>query len=243
MARLLLALVCILAVGCGSDEGGGGEDPLAALDAAAKKTKSAESNRQQFTLEAEGGGERLSMTGEATMSADSTRGRMTFKAEGSSAIKGSFEALTVDGVIYMKGDGIPLPPGKEWLKAQDPPTSTMSPSEFVGFLRDSGDVENEGTEEIRGRQTTHFSGPLDIRKVAEASGSQIVERLNRTPDAEKMDTQIDIWVGEDGLPARMMLEVEPPDGQEGQMTMTTDVLEYNVDVDVKPPPASKVAGS
>ena len=44
--------------------------------------------------------------------------------------------------------------------------SSMSPSKFVEFLRDSGDVENEGTEEIRGQQTTHVSGPLDIRKIA-----------------------------------------------------------------------------
>ena len=135
MTRLLLALICIFALvagGCGSDEGGE-DDPLAALDAAAKKTKAAESNRQRFKMEAEGGGEELSFTGEATMSADFTRGHMTFEAEGGD-LNGSFEAITIDGVIYMKGDQLPIPEGKEWIKAQDPPTSTMSPSEFVQFL-------------------------------------------------------------------------------------------------------------
>jgi hypothetical protein len=238
--RLLLVLIAlVLVAGCGSDAGG--DDPLAALDAAAKKTKAAESNRQQFRMETEGGGEELSMTGEATMSADSTRGRMTFEAEGDQ-FSGSFEAMTIDGVIYMKGDQIPIPEGKEWVKAQDPPTSTMSPSEFVQFLRDSGDVENEGTEEIRGEQTTHYSGPLDIRKIAEAGGSELVQRLNQQPQADELDVTIDIWVGQDGLPARIALEVKPPDGQEGSLKMTSDILEYNVEVDVEPPPPSKVAG-
>jgi hypothetical protein len=245
MTRLLLPLVCILALvagGCGSDDGGGSEedDPLAALDAAAKKTKAAESNRQQFKMEAEGGGEEVSFTGEATMSADSTRGHMTFEADGGQ-LSGSFEAITIDGVIYMKGDQLPIPEGKEWIKAQDPPTSTMSPSEFVQFLHDSGDVENEGTEEIRGQQTTHYSGPLDIRKIAEAEGSDLIKRLNQQPDAENLNFTVDIWVGEDGLPARMVAEIEPKQG-EGHLTMTSDILEYNVEVDVEPPPASKVAG-
>jgi outer membrane lipoprotein-sorting protein len=205
MARVLLVLVglALVAGGCGGSEA---EDPLAALDAAAKKTKAAESNRQQFKMELEGGGEEQSMSGEATLSADSTRGHMTFEAEGDQ-LDGSFEAILVDGVFYMKGDQLPIPEGKEWLKAYDPPTSTMSPSEFVQFLRDSGDVENEGTEEIRGQQTTHYSGPLNIRKIAEAGGSELVQRLNQQPHVDDYEVTIDIWVGESGLPARM--EVEP----------------------------------
>jgi hypothetical protein len=238
--RIVLAFICaLIAAGCGSDDGGGGDDPLAALDAAAKKTKAAESNRQEFTMEAEASDGEFSATGEATMSADSTRGRMTFEGDGDFA--GRFEAILIDGVMYMKSDELPLPAGKEWLATKDPPTSTMSPSEFVEFLRDSGDVENEGTEEIRGQQTTHYSGPLDIRKIAEEGGSELVQRLNRQPDVEEMENEIDIWVGENGLPARMEFEVRPPDGQDGHLKMTTDILEYNVEVDVEHPPPSKVA--
>ena len=245
MHRLFLALICVLALvagGCGSDDGGGGEqdDPLAALNAAARKTKAAESTRQKFTMEAEASDGEFSASGEATLSADSTRGHMTFDGDG--GLEGSFEAILIDGFMYMKGDDLPLPEGKEWFKTPDPPTSTMSPSEFVQFLLDSGDVENEGTEEIRGQQTTHYSGPLDIRKIAEEGGSELVQRLNQQPHVEEMETEIDIWVGENGLPARMEFEVKPPDGQDGSLKMTSDILEYNVEVDVEAPPPSKVAG-
>jgi hypothetical protein len=36
-------------------------------------------------------------------------------------------------------------------------------------------------------------------------------------------------------------EIKPPEG-EGQLTMTSDILEYKVEVDAEPPPPSKVAG-
>jgi hypothetical protein len=245
MTRLLLILLSLFALvagGCGSDDGGGGEedDPLAALDAAAKKTKAAESNRQEFTMESDIGGAELSMEGEGTFSADSTRGHMTFDMETPQG-DGSFEAIVVDGVMYIKGDQIQLPGGKEWLKQQDPPSNTMSPSEFVTFLRDSGNVENKGTEEIRGEETTHFAGPLDLQKLAEESGSDIVEQLKSTPGAEDMEMNIDIWVGPDGLPARMILDVSAPEQAEGSMKVTSDILEYNVDVEAEAPPASEVA--
>lgn len=243
MTRLLLVLIALLALiaGCGEDGGAEGEsdDPLAALDAAARKTTAAESNRQEFKMESDIGGEQMSMTGEGTMSADSTKGHLTFEMDAGD-VSGTFEAIVTDGVMYMKSDQLPLPAGKEWLKQQDPPSSTMSPSEFVRFLRDSGKVENKGTEEIRGEETVHFSGPLDLQKLAEESGSDIVERLRQTPGAEDMKMLIDIWVGPDGLPARMTLDVSAPEQAEGSMKVTSDILEYNVEVDAEPPPASKV---
>ena len=237
MNRLLLVLACVLVVGCGSDEAA--DDPLAALDAAAKKTKAAESNRQEFTMESDLGGQEFSATGEGTVSADNDRGHMTFEMQ-SADVSGKFEAITSDGAMYIKSDTLPLPKGKEWLKTEDPPTSTLSPSEFVQFLVDSGKVENEGTEEIRGEETVHFSGPLDLDQLAQASGSEIADALRRAPEeAKKMRMQVDVWVGPNGLPARMALDMSSSEA-EGSLKMTGDILEYNVEVEAEPPPASKV---
>jgi hypothetical protein len=239
MGRLLLALICVLvAAGCGSDEPKG--DPLAALDAAAKKTQTSESNRQEFSMVSDIDDNELSMIGEGTFSADATRGRMTFEIDADET-QGSFEAIADGRETYLKSDQLPLPPGKEWLKTTDAPSSTLSPREFVDFLRASDEVDNEGTEEIRGEQTTHYRGSVNLRELAEASRSELLRRLNQAPNVNDLETTIDIWVREDGLPARLVLEVKPPqDEASGSVKVTTDILEYDVEVDAEPPPPAKV---
>jgi hypothetical protein len=236
MRRLLLVLTCVLvAAGCGSDD-----EPLATLDEAAQKTQASESNRQEFSMVSDIEGQELSMTGEGTFSADAVRGHMTFELDAEES-QGSFEAIADGRDTYLKGDQLPLPPGKEWLKTTEAPSSTLSPREFVDFLRESGEVDNEGTEDVGGEQTTHYRGSVNLRELAEASRSELLRRLNQAPDVDALDTTIDIWVRDDGLPARLALEVRPPqDEAAGSVKVTTDILEYDVEVDAEPPPASKV---
>jgi hypothetical protein len=239
--RFLLPLLAaaLVAGGCGSAETGG-DDSLAALDRAAKATADTESFRQRFTMESDLPEEQMSMEGEGTFSADSTRGRMKATMDTGSE-RMTFEGITIDGVMYLKSDEIPVPAGKEWLKMQDPPTSTLSPSEFVRFLRDSDDVKNVGTEEIRGEKTTHFRGPLDIKKLAEESGTELVKRLRQTPGVDDMEFLVDVWVTQDGLPARVAAKISMPEQSSGGLTITSDILEFDVDVNAKAPPADKVA--
>jgi hypothetical protein len=183
----------------------------------------------------------MSMDGEGTFSADSTRGRM----KGSMEIETQameFEGIAVDGVLYMRSDTFQLPRGKQWVKTEDPPTSTLSPSEFVRFLRESGSVENVGTEQIRGQETTHFRGPLDLERLAgEESGGELLERLRANPAADDIEMLVDVWVAPDGLPARLTLDISMPGQASGSMQVSADILEYDVEVDAEPPPADTVA--
>jgi hypothetical protein len=242
MNRFLLAVpvaLALIAGGCGEEEAVD-DNPLAALDAAARKTTAAESFKQRFTMESDIEGAVMSADGEGTFSSDSTRGVMaaTMEIEGEEL---TFEGITVDGVMYLKSDDIPLPDGKTWLKTEDPPTSTLSPSEFVIFLRDSEGVENVGTEEIRGEETTHFRGPLDLGRLARESGQAVIKRLAASPEAEQLRLTVDVWVASTGLPSRLVLEITAPGRAEGSLKITADMLDYNVEVDASPPPAREVA--
>jgi LppX_LprAFG lipoprotein len=241
MRRSLLALpvaLALIAGGCGEESVD--DNPLAALDTAARKTKAAESFEQQFMMESDLEGAVMSMEGEGTFSADSTRGVMTADME----IEGdklAFDAIVDEGVMYLKSDDIPLPDGKEWFKTSDPPANTLSPSEFVSFLRGSEGVENVGTEEIRGEQTTHFRGPLDWERLAQETDSELIRSLENTPQIKQMRFIVDVWVASTGLPSRLAMDVTAPEQADGSMTVTAEMLEYNVDVDVEAPPASEVA--
>ena len=247
MTRSLLAIpvlvVALVAAGCGEAEEAAVPDknPLAALDLAAKRTSDVESMRQAFTMEADLGGEEMSLEGEGSFTADGRNGVMTASmlSEGERV---KFRAIAADGLVFIKSDDFPLPVGKEWLKTEDPPTSTMKPDEFVRHLRESQGAKNVGTEEVRGEQTTHFRGPLDLEKLVKASGeNEVIERLRQTPDAKSYDIVIDVWVLEDGLPARIGMKVTAPEKVSGAMTMTADILKYDVPVDAEAPPAGKVA--
>lgn len=237
---LLVGILAMMFVGCGGSDGSGGSGALALLDTAVTKLGDSESFRQAFTMESDLGNERFSMKGEGTSSADSTRARMTADM----TLKGrqiAFEGIVLDDVMYLKSDDFPMPAGKTWLKMANPPTSTMQPSEFARFLRESDGVENVGSEEIRGKQTTHFRGPLDLERLAQESGSALVQRLRSTPGAEDLEIMFDMWIAEDGLPARMVGDFSMPDRTSGSMRFRTDILEYDVDVDAEAPPAAEVA--
>ena len=235
-AALFLATFALIA-GCGSED----ESPNAALASAAEKTADVKTLRQEFTMESDLGGDRFTFDGTGINTVDNKTGRMDGTMDvGDGPFE--FESISVDDAMYLKSDEFGLPEGK-WLKTEDVPATTMSPGEFVGFLKDSEGVEQVGTETIRGEQTTHYRGPLDIKAMAEQSGSEIVEELRKTPNIDKLDIVVDIWVRPDGLPARLALDMSAPGEAEGTMKMTSDILEYDVPVDVEAPPASDVTDS
>lgn len=240
MTRSLLALIAIVFVAAGCGGGEAPSNPLAALDLAVDRTKDVDSMRQTISMKADFAGEKMSLEGEGTGTADAKNGEMSMSMD----IAGEsfeFDALIVDDAIYMKSDAIPLPKGKEWIETADVPASSLDPAEFVQHLRESQGVKNVGSEEIRGDRTTHFAGPVNIDKLFEASyGEDMAEQLEQMPQIEQFKMTIDVWVLEDGLPARVTMKLTAPEHVEGSMTMSSDFLEYDVPVDVEAPPASKV---
>jgi hypothetical protein len=238
MTRSLLVVVALLALvagGCGD-----ARDPFAALDLAAKRSGEVDSIRQSITMETDLGGERMSLEGEGAFTADSLDGEMTATTvAGGEELE--FELISVGGTMYMRSEALPLPKGKEWIKTADMPVSSMEPDELVNHLRESQGVTNVGTEEIRGEPTTHFRGPVDFEKLVEAAfGDDMAEQLKQLPDAEAYGIAVDVWVREDGLPARIGMKITAPENVGGAMTMTVDFLDYDVPIEVEAPPADKV---
>jgi hypothetical protein len=80
------------------------------------------------------------------------------------------------------------------------------------------------------RRTTR--GLVDVKEIAEEVGGETEERLDRLLGDRTIRVPVEAWIGRDGLPARIGLDVN----QDGQsFKMTADILEYGVPVDVKPP--------
>jgi hypothetical protein len=126
-----------------------------------------------------------------------------------------------------------MPKGKTWIHMTDETSvpQTMTPSEFLEFLRESEDIEDVGTEDVRGEQAVHLRGPVDVMELAEKTDSKAAERFSKMPGAQKLEMLIDVWVVEaDNRMTRMKATVSHPD-QKGAIEVGGDLLEYDVPLD------------
>jgi hypothetical protein len=148
--------------------------------------------------------------------------------------------LVVGEQMWMTSEGFEeiMPEGKKWVRFKDATIGgeTMSLTEFADFLTSAQDIEDRGEVEIGGRKTTHFQGAVSVRELANKTGGETAKRLKAALQGSDALVPVEAWVGEDGRIARMAMTVEDP---KEAMSITYDVLEYGVPVDVQPPPASE----
>jgi hypothetical protein len=257
-----VALAAIGLAGCGSEE----LSPQAAVAQSATKTADAGSARFTFTGTMSGvPGGPFTFEGEGAFSGQ--QGRMTFDmsdfgAATGGAFGGEMEMLMDGLLIYMK---IPpqiaseLPGGKEWIGIDlaaageelgiDFEELTQfqqaDPTQTLQYLRGaSEDFEEVGSEEVRGVETTHYRGTVDLRKALEqipADSRDAFERVLELVGDTKMP--FEVWIDNDGLARRMKYEQPLPAGEGGQgtsMVLTMDMYDFGVEVDVEPPPDDEV---
>jgi len=244
--------------------------PQAAVVEAANRTSEAGSSRASFEVVMTGlGPEPFTMTGEGVFDSSESKGRMTMDlsalAEGSGQDFGEAELIFDDFVVYMKFPFLQeLQPGfKPWLKfdirelgkeegfdlGQLSQLNQSDPSQALQYLRGaSDDVKEVDREEVRGVETTHYRMTIDLKKVVDQAPEDQREQLRASIDqiVEKSGVRMvptEVWIDADGLARRMKLTYEGmrfAPGQQGDMTMTMELYDFGVQVDVEPPPESEV---
>jgi hypothetical protein len=227
---IAIAALALLA-GCG---GGDATDDVAAVIARAVSTsEDAETFRVAVVADAGRGNQAFSMDAEGVSAADQSRGRF----EGTIAIGGGppehVEFIAVDDTYYFRGERYDetLPAGKEWVRVKGDQPTTMTPAEFIGFLQQSDDIENAGTEDVRGRPATHLEGPLDFEELAKSTGPEAENYIASIPGVERFEAELDAWVDEKtGELVRMAIVMTAP-GVDERIELRADVLEYDVPLD------------
>ena len=245
----VLAAVALVAGGCGDGEdenasggsggaaqtqsSGGDRSPVDRVAAAMARTEKAGSFRMEtvMTMSEEAGGMAEKGTFDATIDGSRSYAKVDFK-QGSDAPM-PMEIITVDDAAYVKSAQLTgsLPDGKEWLKtAQE--NETLSPTAFVEVLRDTGEAEEVGREEIDGQETVHVRSPLDLRKAAAKQGKGALATLvEQQPElVDRMKGTLDVWVGEGDDRMRRMAVKMGVDGK-AILDMTADIVEEGVSLD------------
>jgi len=274
MRPLLFVLVlAALLGGCGGDDDEGSRELLVE---AASKTTEAGSARLVFTGSSQAGlPEPLEIRGEGVVDNAKRVGRLEFdfrSLAGSLPPASGVEASDLTGevifdgfVFYMRFPVLSqlLEGGREWVKfdveeigrAQGLDLSSFTqfgqadPSQALQYLRAvSGEVEDRGSEQVRGVSTTHYEATVDLRKFpdvlpetqreeAEESAEALIEQLGGH------ELPMEVWIDDDGLIRRQRFDFafDSAEGPEVSFRYDMELYDFGVQVDVEPPPAQDTA--
>lgn len=249
------------------------------LAAAASNASGAGSSRVDFTVtmqipEQEGP---VTLSGQGAFDYEARRGELTYDfgdlfAALGQTLPGADEPVEIilDGnVFYMKfGLLSNLVPGvKPWIKfdleslagqegldlSQFQSLNQGDPSQVLEYLRAAGSVEEVGTEEVRGVETTHYKGVIDLDQVAELAPADARDQLQQSIDQLKeqaglTELPVEVWVDGDGLPARIQYSFDGSmlaggEGEGFKTIFTMELYDWGTEVNVEPPPAGEVTDS
>ncbi|WP_326760486.1 hypothetical protein OHB35_30745 [Streptomyces phaeochromogenes] len=252
----------------GGDKAGGKAktqaNPIAALRSVEKSTDKADSAKVESTttmgtimaMEADGAlGWSDGLTG--TLTITYTGGTMADQMRQLGTT--SMEARYLPDAYYAKmGDKFAEQSGgKHWIKyayddladlaggsgayMKDQMQNT-TPNQSVKLLLASGDVKKVGAEKVRGENTTHYSGTVDVADLAGESSNLTVDQLadmKRQLEQAGVTTEtIDIWVNDEDL---LVKKVEKGELATGSMSSTAFYSDYGVKISTEEPPSGDTA--
>jgi hypothetical protein len=118
------------------------------------------------------------------------------------------------------------------------------PSQLLDALRGiSDDIDDLGSDEVRGVATTHFHTTIDLTRALREAAPDQRELLDAQLGAlagGSSSVPFDVWIDRDGLPRRISVEldglVQAPGA--GTVTMAVDFFDYGEPVDIVIPDAS-----
>ncbi|MFJ9632090.1 hypothetical protein ACIQPR_35685 [Streptomyces sp. NPDC091280] len=114
-----------------------------------------------------------------------------------------------------------------------------TPNQSVKLLLASGDVKKVGTESVRGQQTTHYSGTVNVADLASKNSNLTASQLEglkkQLTSAGVSTEQVDIWINSKDL---LVKKVEKGQMTSGQYSQTAYYSDYGVKVEATVPPAS-----
>ncbi|WP_330306689.1 MULTISPECIES: hypothetical protein [unclassified Streptomyces] len=238
--------------------------PIAALRSAEKSTDGADSAKVESSTTM---GTMMSMTANGTMGwADGLTGTMTITYTGGTLA----DTMRQTGSTSMQARYLPdayfakmsdkfaeQTGGKHWIRygyddlaklggssgayLKDQMQNT-TPNQSVKLLLASGDVKKVGEDRVRGEQTTHYSGTVNVAdmatKTSNLSASQLADLKKQLTAAGVSTEKVDIWVNGDNL---LVKKVEKGELSSGTMSSTAYYSDYGVKVSATEPPASDTA--
>lgn len=262
---ILLAALALVAGACG---GGGDQSPADAIAAASVNTTEAGSAKVSIASKitvpealAGGGPTSIEFGGEGAVDYENQIGEMTMDMSDMGGAGGpqlgEMNMVFEGTMIYMQFDLLQqqLPKGKSWVRfdlatigeemgvdmSQFTQFSNNDPTAALQYLEGATDLEEVGSEEVRGEETTHYEGVVDLQKAADnvedEELSKAFEQVIEVGGQEEIP--LEVWIDGDERVARMSYAFEAPVGQVGTEPLTSEItmefFDFGTEVDVTIP--------
>jgi hypothetical protein len=272
MGRLgLFALLAALALSMTACGGAGVSAPdLSGVAQAAEKTQNAGTARFEVSLSASGlTGQTGSATLTAKGAVDyaNQRSQMTVDLGSLGSLLGGVAPAAADTTLDVVLDGkvlyvrFPLlaqvvAKGKDWLKLDLEKVASAhgadlgqlgqlaqgDPAQALGYLRAAGDFTAVGQETVRGVETTHYKGAIDLAKAADnLSGPQNdeIEKLLQSADVHQLPAEA--WIDGDGYLRKLTLSFSQlSSAPDEALDLTMELYDLGSTLEINPPPSGDV---
>jgi len=157
---------------------------------------------------------------------------------------GKIETRVVDGKTYLRG--APGVPSGKWVLA--PATAgqnggTTDPTQLLSMLHKvSDDVHAAGTKQVRGQETTRYTGTLDLGKAVEQQGGAQSDQAQAMLKKLGVDElPFEVFLDDQGRPARFSVDLEiEAAGKKVHSATSVDYYDWGTRVHVTAPDASDV---
>ena len=265
---LVTAIAALVAAACGGGGSSTTPQPIAAralalITDAQSKTVSGNSSKVSLSLRVSTDQGETTATGEGAFDLEHKKGSMHLDVSAAGQQLG-LDIVFAGTVLYERFPpevSSQFPGGKEWLKldlaelakvsgvdaSQFLSSSPTDPSQTLEYLKAaSSDIQDLGTEEVRGASTRHFHFTVDLNKLGSSTGTEsalksVVDLLGRST------FPMDAWIDSDGRARKVQVDFSfQPSGDAGQttgpvtMTETIEYYDFGTDVNVTLPPESDV---
>lgn len=236
---LLLLLALTLLTGCG-----GADSSLFAT--AVRNTENAGGAELVFqaTFSPPGGGQPVVMTGTGVENLAEQKAQIQMQIPGA----GAMEVIADELVMYIHFEALAQGlGGKEWMKLDLEHTyerlgidmgglgqvgqGTSEQLRMIGEVSDG--ITNEGREQVRGVDTTHYSATVDLRKYPDDDIEKLIELTGQS------EIPMDVWIDDDERIRRMEWKQAVARGVEPG-TIVTEYVRFGVPVDIDIPDDDEV---
>jgi hypothetical protein len=244
-------------------------DAKALLAAAPQKVANASSSTVSFsiTIDSDQLGSALTIPGQGQFDYKTKEGRLTMdygdvlNAAGQNG-SGEVQILTKGNLYYLK-----WPLFSKALGASTPwvsfdvtkldqisgiDTSSLQqvnqgdPSQTLVYLKAAGTVDEQGTEDVAGVSATKYHAIIDVDKISALAPADQRDAIAASVKSLKEQYGIaklpmDVWLDGQGLPRKLFYEISTKaQGQNVKTSLTMNLADYGINVNVEPPPASQV---